>query len=77
MEEKSSTELTYFAVLEKIIATRIELGITQMSIADHLKLSESGYYKVEKGVSKLDLIKLFNILKLLKIRPEIFFKGIK
>ncbi|WP_198519810.1 helix-turn-helix domain-containing protein [Polaribacter sp. ALD11] len=77
MKEKSNANSKYFAVLEKIIATRVEYGITQMNIADHLKLGEGGYFKLEKGRSKLDLKRLFEILEYLEISPEEFFKGIK
>ena len=77
MKEESNPNSKCFTVLEKIIATRIEHGITQLNIADHIKLGESGYFKIEKGKSKLDLERFFQILEYLEVSPEEFFKGIK
>jgi len=51
--------------------------ITQKQIAKHINIGESGYFKIEKGKSKLDLERLFEILELLEVSPEEFFKGIK
>ncbi|MDB9724231.1 helix-turn-helix domain-containing protein [Polaribacter sp.] len=45
-------------------------------MANHLNLSEGGYFKVEKGKTKLDLERLLEILEFLKISPQEFFKGI-
>jgi transcriptional regulator with XRE-family HTH domain len=80
-EEEKKFKLTaksnYAAVLEKIIAIRIHLEITQMSVAEHVRIGESGYFKIETGKTKLDLERLFEILELLEVTPEEFFKGIK
>ncbi|EAR13454.1 hypothetical protein PI23P_03132 [Polaribacter irgensii 23-P] len=72
----SNTKSNYFKVLEKIIASRIANGVTQINMANHLNLSEGGYFKVEKGKTKLDLERLLEILEFLKISPEEFFKDI-
>ncbi|WP_189663003.1 helix-turn-helix domain-containing protein [Polaribacter sp. IC073] len=77
MKEESNANSKYFAALEKIVATRVESGITQINIADHLNLGEGGYFKIEKGRSKLDLKRFFEILEYLEVSPEEFFKGIK
>jgi transcriptional regulator with XRE-family HTH domain len=76
-KEKLTASNNYMAVLEKIIATRIHREITQMSGADHIRIGESGYFKIETGKTRLDLERLFEILELLEITPEAFFKGIK
>jgi transcriptional regulator with XRE-family HTH domain len=76
-KEKLTARSNYMAVLEKIIATRIHREITQMSVADHIRIGESGYFKIETGKTKLDLERLFEILELLELTPEAFFKGIK
>jgi len=76
-KEKLTARTNYAAVLEKIIATRVHRKITQMSVAEHIRIGESGYFKIESGKTKLDLERLFEILELLEITPEEFFKGIK
>lgn len=76
-KEKSNAKSNYFLILEKIIAQRIATGKTQINVADHLNLSEGGYFKVEKGKTKLDLERLFEILEYLEISPKEFFKGME
>jgi transcriptional regulator with XRE-family HTH domain len=76
-KEKSNAKSNYSLVLEKIITHRIAAGKTQINVANHLNLSEGGYFKVEKGKTKLDLERLLEILEFLKISPEEFFLGIK
>ena len=76
-KEKSNAKSNYFLILEKIIAQRIATGKTQVNVADHLNLSEGGYFKVEKGKTKLDLERLFEILEYLEISPKEFFKGME
>jgi transcriptional regulator with XRE-family HTH domain len=81
MKEKENKKLNakaiYQAVLEKIVAERTALGITQINIANHLGLGEGGYFKIEKGKTKLDLERLLLILELLKISPSDFFKDLE
>jgi len=60
-------------VLSKIIERRKELGISQTMMADYLHITLSGYYKVEKGETKLDLFRLFEIAYFLKIDTKEFF----
>jgi len=76
-KEKSNAKSNYFLILEKIITQRIATGKTQINVADHLNLSEGGYFKVEKGKTKLDLERLFEILEYLEISPKEFFKGME
>ena len=75
-KEKSNAKSNYSLVLEKIISKRTAAGKTQVNIANHLNLSEGGYFKVEKGKTKLDLERLLEILEFLKISTQEFFKGI-
>tara|TARA_B100000795_G_scaffold16288_1_gene10916 strand:- start:477 stop:710 length:234 start_codon:yes stop_codon:yes gene_type:complete len=77
MKKKSNAKSNYFAVLKKIAANRAQRNITQISAGKHINIGESGYFKIEKGKSRLDLERLFEILELLEISPEEFFKGIK
>lgn len=76
-KEKLTARTNYAAVLEKIVATRIHRELTQMSVAEHIRIGESGYFKIETGKTKLDLERLFEILEFFEITPEAFFKGIK
>jgi len=75
VKEESNANSKYFNVLEKIIATRIECRITQLNSAYFLNLVESGYFKVEKGKTTLDLKRLLLILELLKISQVTFLKS--
>lgn len=60
-------------VLKKIIERRQELNISQTDLAFKLNMTTSGYFKIEKGNSKLDLIRLLEIADLLKIDVKAFF----
>ena len=60
-------------VLKKIVKRRQELGISQTELAIKLNMTTSGYFKVEKGESKLDLIRLFEIASCLDIDAKDFF----
>ena len=75
MKEESNANSKYYNVLEKIIATRIEYGITQLNSGYFLNLGESGYFKIEKGKTTLDLKRLLSILELLKISQVTFLKS--
>ena len=60
-------------VLKKIINRRQELNISQTDLALKLNMTTSGYFKIEKGNSKLDLIRLFKIANLLDTEAKDFF----
>jgi transcriptional regulator with XRE-family HTH domain len=60
-------------VLKKIVKRRQKLGISQTELAIKLNMTTSGYFKVEKGESKLDLIRLFEIAEFLNIDAKEFF----
>ncbi|KGL62469.1 hypothetical protein, helix-turn-helix domain protein [Polaribacter sp. Hel1_85] len=60
-------------VLKKIVKRRQELGISQTDLAIKLNMTTSGYFKVEKGESKLDLIRLFEIAEFLDIDAKELF----
>ena len=59
--------------LKKIVAKRRELGISQ---AD-LNMSFNGYFKVEKGATKLDTKRMFKIFEILNISGKDFFADFK
>ena len=60
-------------VLSEIAERRQELGISQADLAYQLNMTPSGYFKIEKGESKLDLIRLFEIAYYLKIDAKKLF----
>ncbi|WP_405563619.1 helix-turn-helix domain-containing protein [Polaribacter sp. Asnod6-C07] len=65
------------AILRRIVKRRKELGLTQWDLGALLNLTSSGFYKIETGKTKLDTIRLLEILEKLEISPEEFFKGFK
>lgn len=60
-------------VLQKIVERRQELGISQTELALLVNMTTSGYFKVEKGETRLDLIRLFEIAYYLKIDVKELF----
>ena len=60
-------------VLQKIVTRRQELGLSQTDLAIKLNMTTSGYFKIEKGDSKLDLLRLFAIAECLDIDAKTLF----
>lgn len=73
-KEKEKIESYYTSILKKIAQKRAEAGLAQIDLALKLGLTASGYFKVEKGKSRLDLQRLLAILKILEISPKEFFQ---
>jgi len=63
-------------ILEKIIARRNEIGITQWELATILNITNNGYFKVEKGMTKLDVKRLIEIAEILNISPAYFLEDL-
>ncbi|WP_165731986.1 helix-turn-helix transcriptional regulator [Polaribacter sp. 20A6] len=57
----------------KIIKRRQELGLSQTDLAIKLNMTTSGYFKIEKRDSKLDLLRLFAIAECLGIDVKTLF----
>jgi transcriptional regulator with XRE-family HTH domain len=76
-KEKEKIESYYTSILKKIAQKRADAGLSQIDLAFKLGLTASGYFKVEKGQSKLDLERLLAILVILEISPKEFFKAFK
>lgn len=76
-KEKEKIESYYTSILKKIAQKRADAGFAQIDVALKLGLTASGYFKVEKGQSKLDLERLLAILVILEISPKEFFKDFK
>ncbi|GAB7255812.1 helix-turn-helix domain-containing protein [Polaribacter sp. OB-PA-B3] len=77
MVEKDIINASHSKILQKIVILRRNAGLSQVELADAIGISESGYFKVEKGKTKLDLERLLIILLKLKISPKEFFKDIE
>lgn len=77
MVEKDIINASHSKILQKIVILRRNAGVSQVELADAIGISESGYFKVEKGKTKLDLERLLIILLKLKISPKEFFKDIE
>ena len=77
MRERERINTLYKSLLIKLVQKREVAGLTQYEVSNILGLTESGYFKVEKGKTKLDLERLLLILNALKVSPEEFFKGVK
>ncbi len=69
MEHEESAQ----KILQKIAIRRQQLGLSQTDLALSLNMTISGYFKVEKGESKLDTVRLFEIAEILRIDPRDLF----
>jgi len=61
-------------VLQRIIKKRETLGISQMDLAFKLHLTANGYFKIEKGHTKLSVLRLLQIAEALNVKPCCFFE---
>jgi transcriptional regulator with XRE-family HTH domain len=61
-------------VLEKIIYRRKRLGLSQTDLAKKLKVTLSGYYKMETGKTKLDIRRLLELSEILNVKINYFLK---
>jgi len=59
-------------VLGKIIYRRKRLGFSQTDMSKKLEITLSGYYKMEKGKSKLGFKRLLEISEVLEVEIEYF-----
>ena len=67
LEEKAQN------VLQNIAERRQKLGLSQTDLALKLNMTTSGYFKVEKGETKLDIIRLIEIAEILEIEAKELF----
>lgn len=70
---KNFMDKDYEKILQLITTKRVEKGLTLSKMGEIIGLSESGYFKIEKGVSRLDLMRFIVILNHLDISPQDFF----
>lgn len=59
-------------IIKRIKNYRLQMGYSQEKIAEKLNISQSAYAKLEKGVTRLDLERLYQICSILDIDlPEL------
>ena len=61
-------------VLNKIVYRRKRLGLSQTDIAKKLDITLSGYFKIEKGKTKLEFRRMLEISEVLNVKVEYFFR---
>ncbi len=54
-------------ILTRIKKLRTERSITQHEIGSRLGISQNAYYKIEKGTTKLDLVRLIQLSSILEV----------
>jgi transcriptional regulator with XRE-family HTH domain len=69
-EQKVNNQIS--DVLEKIIYRRKRLGLSQSELAKKLKVTLSGYYKMETGKTKLDIRRLLELSEILQVKINYF-----
>ena len=69
-EQKVNNQIS--DVLEKIIYRRKRLGLSQSELAKKLKVTLSGYYKMETEKTKLDIRRLLELSEILKVKINYF-----
>ncbi|MDP5105915.1 MAG: helix-turn-helix domain-containing protein [Polaribacter sp.] len=67
----------YQKILQLIAKKRIEKKLTQWDVSKRLGLSESGYFKIEKGTSRLDMIRFLTLINILETSPIDFFQELE
>ncbi len=74
--KKETIESASTKVLQRIIKKRQALGVSQMDLAFKLHLTANGYFKIEKGITKLSVLRLLEIADALKVSPVVFIEDV-
>jgi DNA-binding XRE family transcriptional regulator len=61
-------------VLEHVICRRRQLGFSQTDLAEKLGITLSGYYKFEKGKTKLGFRRMLEISEILNVEINYFIQ---
>lgn len=72
--EVKGIENQIYTALKTLKKIRENLGYTQYTIAEKMGISQNAYYKLEKGVTRLDLFRFLQIVAILEINLSDFFK---
>ena len=54
------------ALIQNIKRVRVQKGITQYEMSCCLCISQNAYFKIEKGITKLDIYRLLQISNILR-----------
>ena len=71
-KEKREEEVA--EILKRVVKKRQELGISQFDLALKLNLTNNGYFKIEKGITNLSIIRLLEISEVLGVDSTYFLK---
>lgn len=61
-------------VLEQVVCRRRQLGFSQTDLAEKLGITLNGYYKFEKGKTKLDFRRMLEISEILNVEIDYFIQ---
>ena len=67
----------YQKILKLITKKRKEKGLSQWTVGERLGLSESGYFKIEKGTTRLDMMRFIILMNILETTPKDFFEELQ
>ncbi|MBX3165229.1 MAG: helix-turn-helix transcriptional regulator [Bacteroidetes bacterium] len=60
---------------KKLKTYRLKSGFTQEELAAKLNISFQSYSKIERDITDINLSRLLQIAKILKIQPALFFEA--
>lgn len=63
----------YREFIQKLVATRLDSGLTQVQVALKLKKPQSYVSKIERRERRIDVVELKHLLKIYKMRLVDFF----
>ncbi len=76
MTHKSVYTDRYSTLLELLISTRRDAGLTQQDLAERLRRPQSYVSKYERGERRLDVIEFLDIVEILGADPCPLLKGL-
>ena len=71
----NTTQQLVDRIRERIKKIRIEKGYSQEYMADMLNISQNSYHKLERGHTKISLLKFIEIAKILEIETSELING--
>lgn len=71
----STTQQLVDEIRERIKKIRIEKGYSQDYMAEMLNISQNAYHKLERGHTRINLLKFIDIAKILEIETSELING--
>ena len=68
-------QVTYDAILQKLILAREEAGLNQREVSKHMGFSHSFLSKCETGERRIDMMELLELAKLYGKPPQYFLSS--